>query len=282
MRIIRSIPILGQELAKLRDRKRSIGFVPTMGCLHEGHASLLRRAKKENDIVVLSIFVNPSQFGPKEDFKKYPRTFKEDVRLAKKEGTDIIFSPTINEIYPQRMQTYVDVPELSNVLCGKTRPGHFRGVSTVVAKLLNIVWPNSLYLGEKDAQQVQVIKIMVANLNFPVRIKTCPTVREKNGLALSSRNKYLTEIEKKEAAVLYHSLQEARKKILAKEKNPKKVIEFISTMITKNSSGVIDYIACVDAEDLKELSIIQGKILLALAVKFGKARLIDNIIFKVS
>ena len=206
MQIIRSPQEMHRALKRLKQKGKTVGFVPTMGALHEGHASLLRRARKDHDICVLSIFVNPKQFGPKEDFKKYPRPAKEDMALAKKEKVDIIFYPSAKEMYPPDFLTAVEVEGLSDVLCGQFRPGHFRGVTTVVAKLLNIVSPDEMYLGQKDAQQAVIIKRMVANLNFATTISVCPTIREADGLALSSRNKFLTSAQRSEAANIYRSL----------------------------------------------------------------------------
>src|SRR5688572_13034297 len=200
MHIIRSPQKLYQTIKRLKLKGKTIGFVPTMGALHEGHASLLRRARKDHDICVLSIFVNPKQFGPKEDFKKYPRPEKEDAALAKMEGVDIIFYPSAKDMYPPEFMTAVEVLGLSELLCGEFRPGHFRGVTTVVAKLLNIVNPDEMYLGQKDAQQAVIIKRMVADLNFATTISVCPTIRESDGLALSSRNKFLTSTQRSESA----------------------------------------------------------------------------------
>ena len=253
-----------------------------MGALHEGHLSLIRKAKKENDICLLSIFVNPLQFGPREDFHHYPRPVRSDNLLAKKEKVDIIFHPSGKSMYPSGFLTTVEVAQLSDALCGRSRPGHFRGVTTVVAKLLNIVGPNIMYLGQKDAQQAIILKRMVADLNFPTTIKICPTVREKGGLALSSRNKYLTARHRQQAAILYRSLKEAKGKIKSGERRATAIIRHIRSRIEKMSAGRIDYVACVDARTLVPLQTIRGHVMLALAVKFGEARLIDNIIFKVS
>src|SRR5262245_3713694 len=213
MQIIRSPQRVQQIIARLKKQGRSVAFVPTMGALHDGHVSLLRRARKEHDVCVLSIFVNPKQFGPKEDFKKYPRPAKADIAIAKREDVDLIFYPTDKQMYPDGYLTAVEVEELGNVLCGEFRPGHFKGVTTVVAKLLNIVFPDEMYLGQKDAQQAAIIKRMVADLNFATTISVCPTIREKDGLALSSRNKFLTSAQRNEAVWIYRSLKQATQRI---------------------------------------------------------------------
>jgi pantoate--beta-alanine ligase len=278
MRVVTSVKALRRLLDPARKEGKSIGFVPTMGYLHEGHASLLRGCRKENDISVLSIFVNPKQFGPKEDFAKYPRDQKKDEKLAKRENVDIIFYPSVDEVYPTGYLTYVEVESLSGVLCGESRPGHFRGVATVVAKLLNMVGPDVMYLGQKDAQQALIIRKMAEDLNFPAHIKVMPTVREHDGLAMSSRNVYLTPEERSEAVVLYRSLQEAKNKILSGQRDAVKIVEEMTALIQDKSRGKIDYIECVDANNLKSIEKISGPVLIALAVYFGKARLIDNVI----
>lgn len=293
MRIIRTIRQMRKEIPALRNKGQTIGFVPTMGAFHEGHLSLARKCRRENDICVVSIFVNPAQFGPREDCKKYPRQEKQDIRLAKKENVDIIFYPSEKEMYPASFLTHsrktsvstfgltrVHIARLSNKLCGEFRPGHFDGVTTVVAKLLNIVRPDVLYLGQKDAQQAVILRQMIADLNFPVRVKICATVREPGGLAMSSRNAFLTPQQRKEAAVLYASLKEARQKIRAGEQNPGKLLRQIKQRIIRRSSAQIDYAACVDADSLDPIKDIRShkRILFALAVRLGGTRLIDNIV----
>ena len=282
MRIYNHIFALRKALARERFPKKTIGFVPTMGALHEGHLTLLRKCKKENDLSILSIFVNPAQFAPNEDFRRYPRNKKKDVLLANKEKVDIMFSPSVDEMYSRRYLTYVKVNRLSEFLCGKSRPGHFAGVATIVAKLLNIVEPDVLYLGQKDAQQCRVLEQMIQDLNFPVKVKIIPTVRETDGLAMSSRNQSLSLRERKEAAALYSILQEAKKKILQGEHQGQNITHFMQKMIFQKTSATIDYAACVDAFSLEPLKVIQGKVLLALAVRFRKTRLIDNILVHVS
>ena len=233
---------------------------------------------KENDIVVLSIFVNPKQFGPKEDLAKYPRRERSDKKLAKEEKVDIIFIPTAKKMYPEGYLTYIEVEKMTEGLCGKSRPGHFKGVTTVVGKLLNIVMPDILYLGQKDAQQAAVLTRMVGDLSFPVAVKICPTVRESNGLAMSSRNQYLTTSQRQEAAILYRSLKEARQSVAAGNYSAVAIIDKIRSRIRRESSGRIDYIECVAADTFAPLKKIQGKTIIAVAVWFGKTRLIDNII----
>ncbi len=276
MQVVKTISQLQNILCQASQKGKTIGFVPTMGYFHEGHLNLMRQAKKACDICVVSIFVNPKQFGPKEDLGKYPRDFTHDASLCLKENVDILFFPTDNEIYPNRYLTYIDVENISNVLCGAFRPGHFKGVTTVVAKLINIVQPDVMFLGQKDAQQVAVIKTMVRDLNFPIEIKVIPTTREKDGLAMSSRNVYLTAQERQEAPVLYKALQEARGRIKAGERSVLKVIKSIKALIAKQSQGKIQYVACVNAQTLEPLTRIEGQVLIAVAVFFGKTRLIDN------
>ena len=214
MRIFNSARSLHNVIGLLKSRKKRIGFVPTMGALHRGHCSLIRHSRRENNITVVSIFVNPKQFGPKEDFDAYPRPEKSDISLAKKERVDIIFYPSEKKMYPTGFLTSVQVDTISRILCGKSRPGHFEGVATVVCKLLNIVAPDVLYLGQKDAQQAVVIKRMATDLNIPVAVRICPTIREKDGLALSSRNSYLSPHQRLEAPVLYRALRNAKQRAL--------------------------------------------------------------------
>ncbi len=281
MRIVKTIKSLRSIINQEKAKKKKIGFVPTMGALHEGHLSLIRKCRRENDVVVVSVFINPKQFGPKEDFSVYPRPEKKDKLLAKKEKVDIIFYPSGKEMYPSGFLTNINVGQITASLCGASRPGHFQGVTTVVGKLLNIVDPNTLYLGQKDAQQIAVLKQMIADLNFSVTVKVCPIVREPDGLAMSSRNKYLTKAQRKEAAVLNQTLTQGQKKVLAGERKASNIIRQARTMIEKQTSGKIDYIACVNADSLIPLKQLKGKVLFALAVKFGRTRLIDNITFHI-
>jgi len=277
MKIIRNPQIMSGLSRKIKMQYKTIGFVPTMGALHQGHLSLIRRARKDNDYVVVSIFVNPIQFGPKEDLKKYPRVLKRDMRLCQKEGVDIIFYPSAQIIYPKDYKTYIKVSKLDEVLCGKFRPGHFQGVTTVVAKFFNIVNPDIAYFGQKDAQQVIIIQKMVANLNMPLKIKIMPTIREDDGLAMSSRNAYLNQKERKEAVVLYQALKLAGRLIKHGNKNSADIIRKMQHLILTKKSAKIQYIAIVDTRELRPVSKIKGKILIALAVCIGKTRLIDNI-----
>jgi pantoate--beta-alanine ligase len=259
---------------------KSIGFVPTMGALHEGHLSLIRRARRENDIAVVSIFVNPTQFAPQEDLKKYPRDLKRDARLCSREGVDCIFYPAAGQMYPAGYRTYVTVEKLSDVLCGKSRPGHFKGVATVVTKLFNIVNPDSAYFGQKDAQQAIIIKRMASDLNMPVEIKVMPTLRAKDGLALSSRNVYLSKQERKDALVLSGALKAALNLVKAGAREPAKVIKKMQQLILAKKTAKIDYISLVDLDRLEPVKRISAGCLLALAVRIGKTRLIDNAVTK--
>jgi pantoate--beta-alanine ligase len=278
MRVIKTIIQLRKVLDKVRRKGQKIGFVPTMGYFHEGHLSLVRQSRKECDMTVVSIYVNPKQFGPKEDFSHYPRDIKRDAAMIDKENIDILFIPSDNVIYPNRYLTYIDVEKISNRLCGKSRSGHFKGVATVVAKLLNMVQPDVMYLGQKDAQQVTVLSKMITDLNFPVFIRVAPTVRENDGLAMSSRNVYLTPIERLQAPVLYRALKCALMRIQAGERRASRITGIINQTITQGSHGKIQYVACVDADTLEPLKILKGKVLIALGVFFGKTRLIDNVI----
>jgi len=278
MRIIKSIKQMQEVSQDLKRKGKTIGFVPTMGALHQGHFSLMRRARKENDIVIVSIFVNPLQFGPKEDFQKYPRDLKSDAGLCKKKGVDIIFYPAVKEMYVRGFRTYVRVEGLSDVLCGKFRPGHFRGVATVVTKLFNIVLADVAYFGQKDAQQAIILKRMVEDLSFPLKIRVLPTVRDKDGLAMSSRNAYLSQAKRKEAAVLYQALNVAQKLIRGGKKSSADIIRKIKRLIEKRKTVKVQYIAIVNLDSLKPEDIIKGKVLIALAVLVGKTRLIDNIV----
>lgn len=271
---------MSQISKKARLAGRTIGFVATMGALHEGHLSLIRRARRENDVVVVSIFVNPTQFGPQEDFKKYPRNLKRDAQMCKREGADIIFYPPTKEIYPDNYRTYVLVEELSEVLCGKFRPGHFKGVATVVTKLFNIVQPDITYFGQKDAQQAIIIKKMVEDLSLPVKIKVIPTLREKDGVALSSRNAYLKPSERRDAAVLYEALNLAKNLIRQGNRNSPDIIKKMRRLINKKKSAKIQYISIVNLKDLRSVDEIKDKALIALAVWIGRTRLIDNIVIK--
>jgi pantoate--beta-alanine ligase len=277
MQLITSFKKIQQLSFSLKCQGKKISFVPTMGALHKGHLSLVKRAKKLGDFVMVSIFVNPTQFGPKEDYKKYPRDLKKDKELLQKAGCNLIFAPKVNDIYTEEYLTYIDVEVLSQKLEGALRPGHFKGVCTVVAKLFNIVQPDFAIFGQKDAQQALIIKKMTADLNFPVKIIVCPTVREKDGLACSSRNSYLNPEERDQAKILYQSLKLGEKLIKAGEKNPLKVIKKMTEMIQQMPLAKIDYIALTDTRTLEPVRKIKGELLLSLAVRFGKTGLIDNL-----
>ena len=281
MKVIKSIGKIRKAITQLKKKGKTIGFVPTMGALHEGHLSLVRQSRKENDVTVVSIFVNPTQFGKNEDFAGYPRPEKKDIKLAKQEKVDIIFYPSAVEMYPNGSLASITVEKITENLCGKFRPGHFKGVATVVGKLLNIVLPDVMYLGQKDAQQCVVLKKVVDDLNFPVRIGVCPTAREHDGLAMSSRNAYLTAKQRSEAPILFESLKMAKAKILAGERDVTTIRKMIVENIEKGSSGDVQYVECVGAGQLQPLAAIEGKIMIALSVWFGRTRLIDNMIFDV-
>lgn len=282
MKIIRDI----KEMQKISNEKikegKIIGFVPTMGALHKGHISLIREAKKRSDFLVVSIFVNPIQFGPKEDYKRYPRDEENDILKCEKEGVDVVFIPDVKSMYPENFSTYVEVKGLTETLCGKYRKNHFRGVATVVAKLFNIVKPNIAIFGWKDAQQLLVIKRMVRDLNFDVEIIGVETVREEDGLAASSRNVYLKDKEREKANFLYKSLLYGKELIEKGERDAEKIKRKIKNFIKKNIPfSKIQYVEIVNLKDLRPLKKIKGEIMIALAVYIGKARLIDNIRLKI-
>ena len=261
-----------------RHESRRIGFVPTMGALHEGHLSLVRAAKARCDVVAASIFVNPTQFGPNEDFSKYPRTFDRDLELLEKEGVDAVFAPAVVVMYPAGAITYVTVESLSERLCGKSRPGHFRGVTTVVSKLFNIVEPDVAFFGQKDAAQVAIIRRMVRDLNIPVEIAVCPIVREADGLAMSSRNAYLDPQQRKAALALHHSLQEVQQAFASGERNAHRLVEIGRQAFTREPSVCLDYLEIVDRDSLHPLEKIEGSALVAVAGFVGTTRLIDNFV----
>ncbi|MBN3038955.1 MAG: pantoate--beta-alanine ligase [Candidatus Omnitrophica bacterium] len=276
MKVITGIKKMQLWNKGVRKKGETIGFVPTMGYLHQGHLSLMRRAKKENDRLVVSIFVNPTQFGPGEDFKRYPRNFKRDQRLSRACGADVIFHPQAKKMYPPDFKTYVEVGKLGERLCGRSRPGHFRGVTTIVNKLFNIVQPDTAYFGQKDAQQAIIISRMAQDLNLPLKIKVLPIVREKDGLAMSSRNTYLSADARKNAIILYKSLQTAVGMIQSGYNSPREIIFKMREMINSKPGAKIDYIKIVDARTLKEVKRLEGRLLIAVAVYFNKTRLIDN------
>jgi pantoate--beta-alanine ligase len=257
----------------------TVGFVPTMGYLHVGHLALIRRARAECEHVVVSIFVNPTQFGPQEDLSKYPRDLERDMRLIEP-YTDVLWTPSAEEMYPQGYQTWVEVEALTNPLEGAMRPGHFKGVTTVVAKLFNGVQPHKAYFGQKDAQQVAVIRQLVRDLNFPIEIVVCPTSREADGLAMSSRNVYLTTEQRKAATVLFRSLGVAKEAYEQGERDGEKIRGKMKEVLGEEPLADVQYVSCADYDTLEELSEIKGKALLSLAVFFGKTRLIDNVMLE--
>lgn len=266
-----------QAVAEARGSARRVGLVPTMGALHEGHARLIETARADSDFVVVSIFVNPTQFGPNEDFATYPRTLDADLELCGKAGAAAVFNPSFETMYPTGFCTYVEAERLQDVLCGASRPGHFRGVCTVVLKLLNIVQPDFAFFGQKDAQQALIIKRMVSDLDVPITIRTLPTVREADGLAMSSRNRYLSAEERRVAPALFASLQRAEQKIAFGERNPIVIERFIIDDLSKVPNLRIDYVQSVNAETLERPAVLQGPTLIALAVYLGTTRLIDNV-----
>jgi len=276
MRVIKKIDEM-KKYVKERRSDKIIGLVPTMGCLHEGHLSLIRKARKECDEAIVSVFVNPTQFGEGEDYQRYPRNLERDINLSEREGVDVIFAPSVEDMYPENYSTFVQVEgKLSSVLEGASRPGHFRGVCIVLTKLFNIINPDLSFFGEKDYQQALIVKKMVRDLNIPTRIVLLPTVREKDGLAMSSRNSYLNEKERKAATILYESLKEAKKWIEDGERDSSRIVDKMRSFIAKEPLAKIDYIAIVDSESLKEVKEIKRGDLIALAVYIGKVRLIDN------
>ncbi|HHT9110811.1 MAG TPA: pantoate--beta-alanine ligase [Candidatus Brocadiaceae bacterium] len=278
LQTIPSIQDFKQKIRSFKYNHLTIGFVPTMGALHEGHLSLVRQAKREHNKVVVSIFVNPLQFGVNEDFQKYPRTFERDCELLSKEGVDIVFCPDREEMYPPGFCTAVIINNLEDKLCGKSRPGHFRGVAVAVLKLLNLAQPDNAYFGQKDFQQTVIIKRLVSDLHLDVRIKALPTVRTEEGLALSSRNTYLSELEKKDALCLYKALVKARSMADSGIINVKKVIQEMENIICGYASATIDYISIVNAETLESVTSIEKGDVAVLAVRIGKTRLIDNML----
>ena len=255
-----------------------VGFVPTMGYLHEGHISLIRRAKADCKSVVLSIFLNPTQFGPNEDLSKYPRNLERDLELVKPLGVDLVWTPTPEIMYPNGYQTWVEVEAMTKPLEGASRPGHFKGVTTIVAKLFNAVQPHKAYFGQKDAQQAAVIRQMTRDLNFPIEIVVCPTTREADGLAMSSRNVYLDADHRKAATVLFRSLSAAKEMYEAGERDGEKLRGKMKEVIAGEPLAQMQYVSCADYDTLEELAAVKGKTLLSMAVMMGKTRLIDNIV----
>lgn len=281
MKIITSIAEMQKEMTALKAQGRTVGYVPTMGYLHEGHMSLMKTARPQNEILVLSIFVNPLQFGPTEDLDAYPRDFDRDHKTAEAEGVDYIFYPSAEEMYPQEASIKITVEQRTNVLCGKSRPGHFDGVATVLVKLFNIIQPDRAYFGLKDAQQVAIVDSLIKDFNFPIELVPVNTIREEDGLAKSSRNVYLSKEERTQAPELNKGLQLAKASIERGERNPQNIVGLINKHITDHCDAEVDYIEIYSYPELEQLDTLTGKIIIALAVKFSKARLIDNIIIEV-
>ncbi len=282
MRLIHTVAELREEIALAKAQNLTIGLVPTMGALHEGHASLITAANRENDFVVVSVFVNPTQFGPNEDLDAYPRTLESDCKLAEEKGANVVFAPSPKEMYPSEDDTWVEVTgDVTKVLCGRTRPIHFRGVTTVVTKLFNLAQPDRAYFGQKDAQQVEVLKRMVKDLFFPLELRVMPIIREKDGLAKSSRNTYLNESERIAALVLSRSLKAAKEMYTAGERDAEKIIVAVTEGIKAEPMSNIDYVEIYALPELKPIANpLKGSNLLAVAVKFGTTRLIDNVVLE--
>jgi len=280
VKVIKSIGSMKKLSFGFKKKGISIGLVPTMGYLHDGHLSLVKEAKKRNDVVVVSIFVNPTQFGPKEDLKNYPRDLKKDIKLLSKYDVDAVFYPDASDIYPKGYKTYIKVEGLSDKLCGRSRPIHFRGVATIVAKLFNIIKPDAAYFGEKDFQQQVIIKKMVSDLNMDVRVVSMPTVRESDGIAMSSRNSYLSKKERMKALVINRALKMAKILVKSGVRNASKVKAAMSQLMRSAKGLKIDYISICDPNTLEETNIIKGKSLIATAAYIGKTRLIDNILVR--
>lgn len=283
MEIIKTTSALRTAVRKARDAGMTIGLVPTMGYLHEGHLSLMRSARKENDLVVATIFVNPTQFGPNEDLDAYPRDPTHDIALMQSEQVDIAFMPEAADLYPDGYATFVEVKgPMTQVLCGASRPNHFRGVTTIVAKLFHLAAPHRAYFGRKDAQQVAVIRKMARDLDFDLQVVVCPTVREPDGLAMSSRNSYLSDRQRMDAVVISQSLFEARDMITEGERYAQKVIDHIRSRLSAVKQAGIDYVAAVNADTLADIEILAGRVLIAVAVNIGGTRLIDNVAIDLS
>lgn len=277
MKVIRSISDLQNERANLKNQ--TIGFVPTMGFFHEGHLSLMETAREETDFVVASIFVNPLQFGPHEDFEQYPRDEERDLKLAKENGVDLLFLPTVSEMYPNEASITMQVVRRTDVLCGRSRSGHFDGVVTVLTKLFNIIQPDQVYFGMKDAQQVAVVHGLITDLNFPIKLVGLPTIREENGLAKSSRNIHLSEEEILQAQWLNRALTRGLQLVVDGEKDPNAIINKVIQTIEQHTDGRIDYVELLSYPALQEITTINEQVILAVAVHFKHARLIDNLIF---
>ncbi len=280
MKIVHTIAEIREFVRQARLAGCTVGLVPTMGYLHEGHLELMRRARERCGVVVASVFVNPAQFGPNEDLARYPRDLERDARLAEEVGVDVVFNPPVEEMYPPGYCTYVDVERITENMCGASRPGHFRGVATVVTKLFNIVRPDAAFFGQKDAQQALVIRRMAADLNMDLEIVTVPTVREPDGLAMSSRNVYLDPEQRRAALVLAGSLDRAVEAVRAGERDVLQIRRLVEELIRAEPLARIDYVEIYSYPGLEPVERLQGQALLALAVKFGQTRLIDNVILE--
>lgn len=278
MQVVKTISEVREIVSSWRKEGLSVGLVPTMGFLHEGHQSLIEKSVSQNDRTVVSVFVNPIQFGPNEDLEAYPRDLEHDKTLVEKAGGDLIFHPEPSEMYPGHFTSFIDTTETTELLCGAVRPIHFRGVCTVVGKLFNIVCPDRAYFGQKDAQQLATIRRFVRDLNFPVEIIPCPIIREEDGLAKSSRNTYLSPEERQAALILSKSLRLGREAIEKGEENPQRVINIIKENLSTEPLARIDYVEIVDFENIQRIEKIEGETLVAIAVYIGKTRLIDNFI----
>jgi pantoate--beta-alanine ligase len=282
MTVAQTVQDIRRAVAEARRAGKVVGLVPTMGAMHAGHASLIRAARAGADFVAVSLFVNPMQFGPHEDLTRYPRPFEHDAALGRAEGADVLFAPDPAEVYPAGFCTSVEVAGLSEVLEGASRPGHFRGVCTVVLKLFNMVQPDVAYFGQKDAQQVRVVRQMVRDLDVPVRVEVCPTVREPDGLALSSRNQYLDADQRRQAVVLYQMLNEAEGRVAAGERRAGEVRRAMLARLAGAPAARLDYAAVVDADSLLPLERLRGDVLVALAGFLGSTRLIDNLPLRIA
>jgi pantoate--beta-alanine ligase len=280
MIVARTARTLQKALKTLKGRDGTVGFVPTMGFLHDGHVSLARIARREHPVLVSSIFVNPLQFAKGEDLNRYPQAFARDKKLLERERCDLLFAPSVSYVYPEGYQTRISVRELSSLLCGRFRPGHFDGVCTVVAWLLQAVHPDVLYLGQKDYQQAQVLKRMIRDLGFPVRVRVCPTVREPDGLAMSSRNVYLKPEERMQAGLLYRSLVRGKELVLNGERDSSKIRRAMRSVLSRGSLVKVQYIAVADPVTLESVPRVERRVLLAIAAFVGSARLIDNMVVK--
>lgn len=275
MDYIKSISEIRYKISEYKNSGKSIGLVPTMGALHKGHVSLIEKSKQNCDITIVSVFVNPIQFGPNEDFHKYPRPIEQDIRICEEAGVDILFNPTVEEIIGDNLKTFVDINDLGSNLCGAKRPGHFRGVATIVSKLFNIIKPDKAFFGKKDIQQLYIIKKMVDDLNFDLEIIPCSIIREDDGLAMSSRNRYLSEKERVDSLIINVALKKAIKLIENGEIYSKNIIKFFENNISKIVSAKIDYISVVD-KNMTNVEFVEKGNILAVAVYIGKTRLIDN------